>query len=716
MDTPYFPYPAYRPHQKEMLTAAANAVTQNKILMVDAPTGSGKSSLICAILGACEKKKIIVAVRSNSQLDIFLNELQKIRSEKAPDLKFSYIYGKSKICPLFDETKDNIYNKCKRVRDRTDSLFLAMYKKRREEKTDTDFADTSPLAWPEYKEELDRQTKTGKIRICPYYANILASYRGFHTNNTPADTKINDLLTIVIRPEKIKDFCGGYCPHKLMWDSLKEARVVILNYHYLLRADIEATLLKNLDREPKDLCLLLDEAHNAGEIVKSIYGRKIAERTLDLAEQELKDLCRPDIPIPGTDALWRMLETLRRAFDARLYDSPESRKKNPLPDWLNPDDINTQAFLSHMAEGNAWQGNITDLLAASSDLMIDLLEQHDYAEFPLYTAYNFVMDLAMIQPGEPYYVYLNKDASTNKITFEKRVLDPGEYISSFVHQYSAAVLCSGTLFPLASYKRYYFSDSDRVVLHSAPNAFPKENRLVLKTADFSSEYARRSTPENVSAGITYIKNFSRIPGNVGVFFTSYAMRDRYLMAVLDDVSRRKKIFSEPQGDDAKAARLIREFMALPKNGGEGMLFGVCGAKWYEGLDFKGEMLNGVMVLGLPLGLIDSYQKRVNAWFTARYGKSEGMFIGYYLPAMNKAVQALGRCLRTREDTGVLVLGDRRYCAPAFKPGLPEWMASEMKPVFSDEFEPLVSAAVEMWHAAKPGDENQEVLVKSCNSS
>ena len=39
------------------------------------------------------------------------------------------------------------------------------------------------------------------------------------------------------------------------------------------------------------------------------------------------------------------------------------------------------------------------------------------------------------------------------------------------------------------------------------------------------------------------------------------------------------------------------------------MFAVCGGKWSEGLDYRGEMLNGAMVIGLPLAPFTGYEKR-----------------------------------------------------------------------------------------------------------
>ncbi len=86
------------------------------------------------------------------------------------------------------------------------------------------------------------------------------------------------------------------------------------------------------------------------------------------------------------------------------------------------------------------------------------------------------------------------------------------------------------------------------------------------------------------------------------------------------------------------------------------------------------MLNGAMVIGLPLAPFNRVRKMMIEYFRHKFG-DEGEFLCYTLPAINRSLQALGRVLRTPEDRGVLVLGEKRfleitgtYCTPDLDPG------------------------------------------------
>ena len=106
------------------------------------------------------------------------------------------------------------------------------------------------------------------------------------------------------------------------------------------------------------------------------------------------------------------------------------------------------------------------------------------------------------------------------------------------------------------------------------------------------------------------------------------------------------------------------------------MFAVCGGKWSEGLDYRGEMLSGAMVVGLPLAPFTRVRKMIIEYFRHKYGE-EGEFLCYTLPAINRALQALGRVLRTPEDRGVLILAERRFLEKRVRSALPAWIQEEM---------------------------------------
>ncbi len=115
----WFPYDSYRPNQRQMLEVVAVSAKQGGIVMIDAPTGSGKSSAVAALLSERGSRKVIIAVRTISQLTTFIRELSLIKKKK-PALKFSFLVGKSNLCPLGGE--GDVYRRCEGVKGLTTSL------------------------------------------------------------------------------------------------------------------------------------------------------------------------------------------------------------------------------------------------------------------------------------------------------------------------------------------------------------------------------------------------------------------------------------------------------------------------------------------------------------------------------------------------------------------------------------------------------------------
>jgi DNA excision repair protein ERCC-2 len=209
---------------------------------------------------------------------------------------------------------------------------------------------------------------------------------------------------------------------------------------------------------------------------------------------------------------------------------------------------------------------------------------------------------------------------------------------------------------------------------SLPNAFPKENRLVTCANDITTAYSMRQNKENTTRITDYIRAFSALKGNRAVYFPSYQILESYANLATPHI-RNRKIFIESR-DAGEAGAALSHFLSLPERGESGVMFAVCGGKWSEGLDYRGEMLNGAMVVGLPLAPFNRVRRMMIDYFRHKFGE-EGEFICYTLPAINRSLQALGRVLRTPEDRGVLVLAEKRFLERRVRGALPAWMQEEM---------------------------------------
>jgi DNA excision repair protein ERCC-2 len=184
----------------------------------------------------------------------------------------------------------------------------------------------------------------------------------------------------------------------------------------------------------------------------------------------------------------------------------------------------------------------------------------------------------------------------------------------------------------------------------------------------------RQDKKNTARIEQYITTFAALDGNLAIYFPSYQILDRFAKRCAAQIPA-KQIFIEPR-DASDATTALAEFLTLPQKGKSGLLFAVCGGKWSEGLDYRGEMLSGALVIGLPLAPYNRVRRMVIDYFRRKFG-TEGEFLSYTLPAVNRALQALGRVLRSPSDKGVLVLGERRFLEDGIRSALPPWLEKEM---------------------------------------
>jgi DNA excision repair protein ERCC-2 len=265
-------------------------------------------------------------------------------------------------------------------------------------------------------------------------------------------------------------------------------------------------------------------------------------------------------------------------------------------------------------------------------------------------------------------------------------------------------MLSGTFSPLDAYELYCLGEEGRAKKLSLPNPFPKENRLLLSAKHATTQLGVREDADNRDEISGHIRSIIEcVPGNVAIFFTSYPMMNAYReICLCSSRQSGKKLCVEPRSAD-EVPVVLKEFFRLAGRGG-GVLTGVCGGKMAEGIDYKGEALNGVAVVGLPLAAYNEIQKEINAYYIKKYGPSKGMLIAYTLPAINRGLQAAGRVIRAESERGILLFCDRRFGEAGLggvNGFLPGWVKEELIMVDAKAGRELILKKVEEWKMAFP---------------
>lgn len=656
---------------------------EHEVLMIDAPTGCGKTSCISAALAAAPGK-VVVAVRTVSQIDIYVDEINKIWSKTKHRPELSYMVGKQKICPIEHEFRgESVYSGCSRLKDWTKNFMTSRLNKSGENIYDPASDKGIPEEAPGYR------------TFCPYYlmsreAFEMGGKAHFRRSGAALDV-IEALKKEIIPPERLQKMCQGLCPYEIMSLYARSSDVVIMNYSHLFSPDFQDIIFQWLEMEPQNLTLIIDEAHNLGDMVRAMNSRTLTIKMVDQAEKELQKfeetLGQARLEESKLESSWRkegikavstLLPRLRKFMQSRqarmqegealldadlfrtfLYDGIDS--KDDALSYFS--DIAVTVAELNLAEGD--KENIHGDIEPSLALVLLFLQDVEKAE----TDDSYQRKIAVTGNGDKKWVRL-----------EITRIDPAPIIRRMTDMVNATVMLSGTFSPLDAYELYFLGVEGRARKISLPNPFPPENRLLLASENATTQLEAREDAENrreISASIESL--IECVPGNVAVFFTSYSMMNRYrdVCQASADASG-KKLFLEPRSSE-EVPELLEEFFRQGHLQG-GVLLGVCGGKLAEGIDYKGEALNGVAVIGLPLGVYDEIQREINAYYTKKYGKIKGMLIAYTLPAINRGLQAAGRVIRAESERGVLLFCDRRFASVdgGVKAFLPEWVSGELK--------------------------------------
>ncbi len=490
--------------------------------------------------------------------------------------------------------------------------------------------------------------------ICPYA-------KGFFNRLKEAIEDIfihNDVYDMKL----IKDY-GEYhtiCPHEFSLSISNYSDVVICDYNYAF--DPRTHLIRYFDEDYYTPKLLIDEAHNMIDRSRNMYSSSINKDSI-INLRKAANKIRPSVK----SRIKKLLDYIDRFVDeneiikAQFY-------------YQDTQDIE----LLNLVEG------ITNKLERV------LSENKKFARRDQVLDGYFEL-LQFVRISEYYndnYKHIVEVINDN-IVITLSCLDASYYILDTIkRRASGVVLFSATLSPIDYYVKLITNGEGKTI--SIPSPFKQSHLGLFVDDSTSTRYRDRiRSVDNIIDAIYAIAE-TRV-GNYIIFFPSYA----YLNMVLEkfNTEEYEMLIQTRNMSYIQRNKMLSEFNSVLDK--SRIAFFVLGGSFAEGIDYIGDMLSGVLIIGVAMPQFNKYNELLRNHFDNEF--NEGFDFAYTYPGMNKVIQAVGRVIRTDHDIGTAILFDDRYSHNKYKDLFPNnW--SHYKTIGKGQF--LQSYLIKFWEKQK----------------
>lgn len=458
---------------------------------------------------------------------------------------------------------------------------------------------------------------------CKYFSNLKRN------NSLSPDANValhKALETPDSRSLRVIGMDHEVCPYEIGVLAAQKSRVIVTDYYYVFNPAIRDVFFQKIGKELESSIIIVDEAHNLPSRVKDLASVRTSTRILERAISEAEKF---DYDLDELPHLVEALNALAKGVD----------KDN---------------------ERYVTRSELLDLIPVSIDL--DYLQEvgDEIREIQQRSYIGSVAEFlrAWQEPDEGFTRILSSYDDSVVLSF--RCLDPGLIVGPTVKGSYSTTLMSGTLTPTVMYEELLdipLNAED----YTFQSPFPDENRRTLIIPHTTTKYQARSEEMYLAQARILARGINTVPGNSIVFFPSYQLRDS-VKAHLEGLAK-KPLFEERRGmSKGDREELLKKFAAHKESGA--CILGVMSGSFAEGVDFKGDMLKAVFVVGLPLARPDKETQALIKYYDEKF--SRGWDYGYVFPAFNKILQSAGRAIRSETDRGMLVFVDERYAWNTYK--------------------------------------------------
>ena len=647
----------YRQEQEEMAQYIQEAINEDKKIIVEAGTGTGKTLayLIPAIKWAvANKKKVIIATNTiNLQEQLLLKDIPLAKSIIKDEFSYVLVKGRNNYV-------------CKRLFNE-----LALGKN-----IDIETFSIEAREQIEYILKWGNKTKTGDKAELPFEV-------------------YPDVWELV---QSTTELClGKKCPYRKECFYMKtrmekmEADILISNHHVFF-ADLNVRAETDFDSEylilPRYDMVIFDEAHNIESVARSYFSVEVSKisftRLLNRIYQrknkrkkEKSALIRVEDTIDEKDLedsqqYIDLLNTLKEEisilqnigdeyFDEirKIY---ETNTESPIKKSLNNFEMTKSRFLENLREKkDIFQSKLTDFL----NLMISFNNVIDEEKDKNPEVINFNNHLKIFKAyidsfkfinsfeDDNYIYWLDINSKRTNVVLTATPLNIAKKLSSVLFDNldrlvfaSATIVVNGNF---GYFKKSLGLDEEDCIEAIIKSPFNYDEQMsVYIPSDIQDS-------ENINAFVSDASRFIldillKTSGKAFILFTSYTMLNQIYYSISKKL--KDKGFEVFLHGDKPRSQLIKEF----KEAENPILFGT--TSFWEGVDVQGENLSNVIITKLPfLVPTDPVVSAISKKIEENGGNS---FTDFQLPeAIIKFKQGVGRLIRKKTDSGNIFILDNR---------------------------------------------------------
>ena len=611
----------YRPEQQAMAAAVAQALEEERHLVVEAGTGVGKSLayLIPATLFAIEKKKkaIISTHTINLQEQLLHKDIPIVKKILPVEFEAALMKGRQNyLCP----------RRLQRAMQSANELFNT-----------TEQADLARLA------DWARTTVDGTLSDLPI----------------EPDPKVWTQVCSEAHICTAKS-CGqdSRCFFQQARRRLLAADVVVINHTLLFM------LLGGLEEQeerdegylfPNDF-LIFDEAHTLEQVASRQIGIGVSQFGLRSTIQRLynarsrKGLFTVTRDAAGVTLAASLVEEADRFF-AAVDERADFKKGREYR-------VRRADFVEDRITGRlaALQVRISEVVRKTEDELLKS-ELQELGRRIADAREGISIFLQQSAENHVYWIERTGKAAQN-ITLNAAPIDVAPVLRRMLFREGCtSVLTSATLAvgrpDLAYFRRRIGANDSEPLQLGSPFDFQKQMQLfvVRKMPDPRDETYGAALAEWVAHFV------ADTDGRAFVLFTSYRAMQQ-LASEMEAFFVRQKMNLLVQGKGAPRSQLLEQFKNTPRS----VLFGT--DSFWMGVDVPGAALSNVIITRLPFAVPD--HPLIEAKLELIQARGGDAFTEFSLPeAILKFRQGVGRLIRTKSDHGIVVILDNRVVTKTY---------------------------------------------------